>query len=113
MLFFTDYGNVAKVARCNMDGTNRTQLVDYRIELPTAVALDVIRKLVYWADAYLDYIDVVDYDGKNRHSIVHGSKVSVPFRVPSAASRRPWVTLLLLQCGGLLHGWLFFINFLI
>lgn len=77
MLFFTDYGNVAKVARCNMDGTNRTQLVDYRIELPTAVALDVIRKLVYWADAYLDYIDVVDYDGKNRHSIVHGSKVSV------------------------------------
>lgn len=80
MLFFTDYGNVAKVARCNMDGTNRTQLVDYRIELPTAVALDVIRKLVYWADAYLDYIDVVDYDGKNRHSIVHGSKVSVPFR---------------------------------
>eukprot|EP00066_Takifugu_rubripes_P020818 XP_011610084.1 PREDICTED: low-density lipoprotein receptor-related protein 1B [Takifugu rubripes] len=76
MLFFTDYGNVAKVARCNMDGTNRTQLVDYRIELPTAVALDVVRKLVYWADAYLDYIDVVDYDGKNRHSIVHGSKVS-------------------------------------
>lgn len=79
MLFFTDYGNVAKVARCNMDGTNRTQLVDYRIELPTAVALDVVRKLVYWADAYLDYIDVVDYDGKNRHSVVHGSKVSVPF----------------------------------
>lgn len=60
-----------------MDGTNRTQLVDYRIELPTAVALDVVRKLVYWADAYLDYIDVVDYDGKNRHNIIHGSKVSV------------------------------------
>lgn len=78
MLFFTDYGNVAKVERCNMDGTNRTRLVDYKIELPTAVALDVVKKLVYWADAYLDYIDVVDYHGRNRHTIIHGSQVSIP-----------------------------------
>lgn len=79
MLFFTDYGNVAKVERCNMDGTNRTRLVDYKIEQPTAVALDVVKKLVYWADAYLDYIDVVDYHGRNRHTIIHGSQVSVTF----------------------------------
>lgn len=77
MLFFTDYGSVAKVERCNMDGTNRTRLVDYKIEQPTAVALDLVKKLVYWADAYLDYIDVVDYHGKNRHNIIHGSQVSV------------------------------------
>ncbi|TKS67473.1 Prolow-density lipoprotein receptor-related protein 1 [Collichthys lucidus] len=76
MLFFTDYGNMAKVERCNMDGTNRTRLVDYKIEQPTAVALDVVKKLVYWADAYLDYIDVVDYNGRNRHTIIHGSQVS-------------------------------------
>lgn len=115
MLFFTDYGNVAKVERCNMDGTNRTQLVDYRIELPTAVALDVVRKLVYWADAYLDYIDVVDYDGKNRHNIIHGSKVSVAS--VRAASHHLLVThhkcSLSIQWRGLLHGWVFFINFLI
>ncbi|TNN88761.1 Low-density lipoprotein receptor-related protein 1B [Liparis tanakae] len=76
MLFFTDYGNVAKVERCNMDGTNRTLLVDYKIEQPTALALDLVKKLVYWADAYLDYIDVVDYHGKNRNTIIHGSQVS-------------------------------------
>uniref|UniRef100_A0A8C5HU04 EGF-like domain-containing protein n=1 Tax=Gouania willdenowi TaxID=441366 RepID=A0A8C5HU04_GOUWI len=76
MLFFTDYGNVAKVERCNMDGTNRTRLVDYKVEQPTAVALDIIKKLVYWADAYLDYIDVVDYNGKDRHTVIHGSQVS-------------------------------------
>ncbi|KAI9538353.1 hypothetical protein NQZ68_016395 [Dissostichus eleginoides] len=76
MLFFTDYGNVAKVERCNMDGTNRTRLVDYKIEQPTAVALDVVKKLVYWADAYLDYIDVMDYNGRNRHTIIHGSQVT-------------------------------------
>lgn len=75
MLFFTDYGNVAKVERCNMDGTNRTRLVDYKTEQPTAVALDLVKKLVYWADAYLDSIEVVDYHGKNRHMVLHGSQV--------------------------------------
>lgn len=79
MLFITDYGNVAKLERCNMDGSNRTRLVDYKIEQPTAVALDMIKKLVYWADAYLDYIDVVDYHGRNRHTIIHGIQVSVTF----------------------------------
>ncbi|KAK7940020.1 hypothetical protein WMY93_003346 [Mugilogobius chulae] len=76
MLFFTDYGNVAKLERCNMDGSNRTRLVDHRIEQPTALTLDLLKKLVYWADAYLDYIEVVDYNGKNRHTIIHGSQVS-------------------------------------
>uniref|UniRef100_A0A8B9RNB7 Low density lipoprotein receptor-related protein 1Bb n=1 Tax=Astyanax mexicanus TaxID=7994 RepID=A0A8B9RNB7_ASTMX len=76
MLFFTDYGNLAKLECCNMDGTNRTRLVDYKIEQPTAVALDLVKKLVYWADAYLDYIEAVDYNGKNRHTIIQGSQVA-------------------------------------
>lgn len=76
MLFFTDYGNQAKLERCNMDGTNRTRLVDYKVERPTALALDLVKKLVYWADAYLDYIEMVDYNGKNRHTIIQGYQVS-------------------------------------
>ncbi|KAJ8282634.1 hypothetical protein COCON_G00051530 [Conger conger] len=75
-VFFTDYGGVAKLERCDMDGTNRTRLVESKMEQPTAVALDLVKKLVYWADAYLDYVEVVDYTGKNRHSVVHGSSVS-------------------------------------
>lgn len=98
MLFFTDYGSAAKVERCNMDGTNRTRLVDYKIEQPTAVALDMVKKLVYWADAYLDYIDVVDYYGRNRHNIIHGSQVSVTFL------RKRWGFLFLLPlCSPELH----------
>uniref|UniRef100_A0A8C2L9E4 Low density lipoprotein receptor-related protein 1Bb n=1 Tax=Cyprinus carpio TaxID=7962 RepID=A0A8C2L9E4_CYPCA len=76
MLFFTDYGNQAKLERCNMDGTNRTRLVDYKVEQPTALALDLVKKLVYWADAYLDYIEMVDYNGKNRHTIIQGYQVA-------------------------------------
>lgn len=74
-LFFTDYGTVAKVERCNMDGTNRTKIVEYKTEQPTAVTLDLVKKLVYWSDAYLDFIEVVDYNGKNRQTIVRGNSV--------------------------------------
>eukprot|EP00079_Xenopus_tropicalis_P012610 XP_002939758.2 PREDICTED: prolow-density lipoprotein receptor-related protein 1 [Xenopus tropicalis] len=71
-LFFTDYGQIPKVERCDMDGQNRTKLVDSKIVFPHGITLDLVSRLVYWADAYLDYIEVVDYEGKNRHTIIQG-----------------------------------------
>lgn len=55
-----------------MDGQNRTKLVDSKIVFPHGITLDLVSRLVYWADAYLDYIEVVDYEGKNRHTIIQG-----------------------------------------
>ncbi|CAH2305432.1 low-density lipo receptor-related 1B [Pelobates cultripes] len=75
-LFFTDYGNVAKIERCDLNGMNRTRIVLTKIEQPTALTLDLVNKLVYWADVYLDYIEVADYEGRNRHTIIHGKEVS-------------------------------------
>eukprot|EP00063_Salmo_salar_P032241 XP_014007076.1 PREDICTED: low-density lipoprotein receptor-related protein 1B-like [Salmo salar] len=74
-MFFTDLGSTAKLEQCNMDGTNRTRIVENRIEKPTAVTLDLVRKLVYWADSALDYIQVVDYNGRNRHTLIHESSL--------------------------------------
>ncbi|XP_048808618.1 low-density lipoprotein receptor-related protein 1B isoform X3 [Lagopus muta] len=74
-LFFTDYGNVAKVERCDMDGMNRTWIVDSKIEQPTALALDLINKYVYWVDIYLDNVEVVDYEGRKRHTVIKGRQV--------------------------------------
>lgn len=71
-LFFTDYGSTPRVERCDMDGQNRTKLVDSKIVFPHGITLDLVNRLVYWADAYLDYIEVVDYEGKNRHTIIQG-----------------------------------------
>lgn len=59
-----------------MDGQNRTKLVDTKIVFPHGITLDLVNRLVYWADAYLDYIEVVDYEGKNRHTIIQGVLVS-------------------------------------
>lgn len=71
-MFFTDYGSTPRVERCDMDGQNRTKLVDTKIVFPHGITLDLVNRLVYWADAYLDYIEVVDYEGKNRHTIIQG-----------------------------------------
>lgn len=75
-LFFSDYGNVAKVERCHLDGSERSRIVESGTEQPTALTLDLVKKLVYWADIYLDFIAVVDYDGRNRHTIIRGDSVS-------------------------------------
>ena len=69
-VFFTDYGQIPKVERCDMDGQNRTKLVDSKIVFPHGITLDLVSRLVYWADAYLDYIEVVDYEGKGRQIIL-------------------------------------------
>ncbi|XP_075055508.1 prolow-density lipoprotein receptor-related protein 1 [Mixophyes fleayi] len=71
-VFFTDYGQIPKVERCDMDGQDRTKLVESKIVFPHGITLDLVNRLVYWADAYLDYIEVVDYEGKNRHTIIQG-----------------------------------------
>lgn len=76
-LFFTDYGNAAKVERCDMDGMNRTWIVDSKIEQPTALALDLINKYVYWVDIYLDSLEVVDYQGRKRQTIIKGRQVGI------------------------------------
>lgn len=59
-----------------MDGMNRTNIIDSKTEQPAALALDLVNKLVYWVDLYLDYIEVVDYQGKNRHTVIQGRQVS-------------------------------------
>ena len=60
-----------------MDGQNRTKLVDSKIVFPHGITLDLVSRLVYWADAYLDYIEVVDYEGKGRQTIIQGILVRV------------------------------------
>lgn len=80
-LFLTDFGAPAKVEQCNMDGSNRSRIVENHTDRPTALTLDLVRKLVYWADVHLEYIAVVDYNGRNRRTVIQGSFVSIALHV--------------------------------
>ena len=88
-VFFTDYGQIPKVERCDMDGQNRTKLVDSKIVFPHGITLDLVNRLVYWADAYLDYIEVVDYEGKGRQTIIQGILVRRKSQLWEPVSRPP------------------------
>lgn len=87
-VFFTDYGSTPRVERCDMDGQNRTKLVDSKIVFPHGITLDLVNRMVYWADAYLDYIEVVDYEGKNRHTILQGFLVRSPVATEQVKAHR-------------------------
>ncbi|CAH2009921.1 unnamed protein product [Acanthoscelides obtectus] len=75
-MFFTKWGHSSPMLeRCKLDGSDRTPLVSHTIIYPYGVAVDYPKKQVYWVDTYLDYIEKIDYDGKNRKTVLRGFKV--------------------------------------
>ncbi|XP_041433100.1 low-density lipoprotein receptor-related protein 2 isoform X2 [Xenopus laevis] len=66
VMFWTDWGRNPRIERASMDGKMRTVIVSNKIYWPNGLAIDYPNKRIYFADAYLDYIDYCDYDGNNR-----------------------------------------------
>ncbi|XP_063285770.1 low-density lipoprotein receptor-related protein 2 [Pelobates fuscus] len=66
LMFWTDWGRNPRIERAGMDGTLRTVIVSEKIYWPNGLTIDYPSKRLYFADAYLDYIDYCDYDGNNR-----------------------------------------------
>ena len=74
LLFYTSWHLQAYIGRINMDGSNFTMILNWEngVAWPNALALDYFNERLYFADAHLDYIDFVDFNGKNRHTVVKG-----------------------------------------
>lgn len=68
-MFFTTSDSVGGLLRANMDGSNHTIIESYKIFYPTSLRLDLANQHIYWLDNYMDYVERVDYDGKNRWSL--------------------------------------------
>ncbi|XP_048518119.1 low-density lipoprotein receptor-related protein 1 [Dendroctonus ponderosae] len=76
-VFFTKWGESAPMLeRADLDGSNRTALVELKIVFPHGVCVDYATKYVYWADSYMDYVEKVDYYGNNRKSVAKRRHVS-------------------------------------
>jgi len=76
LLFYTSWHLQAYIGRINMDGSNFSMILnwDQGIAWPNALAIDYFNERLYFADAHLDYVDFVDFEGKNRHTVVKGVK---------------------------------------
>ncbi|XP_067627209.1 prolow-density lipoprotein receptor-related protein 1 isoform X1 [Eurosta solidaginis] len=63
-MFFTEWS--PSLSRVRLDGRNRTILVSTQIYYPSRMTLDLPNEHIYWIDIYKDFIERVDYEGRNR-----------------------------------------------
>jgi len=77
-MFFTKWGQYpAMVERATLSGHDRLPLVDHKIVYPYGLTVDIPSEHIYWVDTYLDFVERINYDGSNRHTIKKGFPVSI------------------------------------
>nr|XP_046242180.1 very low-density lipoprotein receptor isoform X2 [Scatophagus argus] len=63
LMFWTEIGNVVKIERAGMDGSERMAVVNSSLGWPGGVAVDTISERVYWTDERLRAIGSATLDG--------------------------------------------------
>lgn len=79
LMFWTDWGRNPRIERASMDGKLRTTIISNKLYWPNGLTIDYPNNLLYFADAYLDFIDYCDYDGKNRKQVLASDLVRLFF----------------------------------
>ena len=90
-MYWTDWGEPAKIERASMDGSNRTVLHDTRLTWPNGLAIDYQLQRLYWADAFTDRIEYSSVDGTGREIILtsaHG--LQHPFGITISGDQIYW-----------------------
>ncbi|KAI5929752.1 Low-density lipoprotein receptor-related protein 2 [Manis javanica] len=70
LMFWSDWGRHPHIERASMDGSERTVIVQDKIYWPNGLTIDYANRLIYFMDAYLDYIDLCNYDGHHRRQVI-------------------------------------------
>ncbi|KAG1706633.1 Low-density lipoprotein receptor-related protein 4 [Nymphon striatum] len=65
-MYWTDWGEVPKIERAGMDGTQRTVIVGTNLTWPNGLAIDYENETLYWTDAGMKAIECSNLDGTNR-----------------------------------------------
>ena len=69
-MFWTDWGEAAKIERAGMDGSDRRLIISQNIYWPNGLTVDHYARRIYWTDAKLDFIERANYKGSKRQKIV-------------------------------------------
>lgn len=72
LLFWTDWGDVAKIERASLNGdpSTREVIVDQNIFWPNGLTLDYDRQQLYWVDGRLLCLKCVGYDGSKVETVL-------------------------------------------
>ncbi|XP_061586431.1 very low-density lipoprotein receptor [Cololabis saira] len=63
LMFWTEIGNVVKIERAGMDGSERRVVVNSSLGWPSSIAVDTISDKIYWTDERLRAIGSATLDG--------------------------------------------------
>uniref|UniRef100_A0A8C2EVF5 Low density lipoprotein receptor b n=1 Tax=Cyprinus carpio TaxID=7962 RepID=A0A8C2EVF5_CYPCA len=69
-MFWTDWGEAARIERSGLNGADRTALVTDHIAWPNGVALDVLSGRLYWVDSKLHTLSSIGVNGDGRHTLI-------------------------------------------
>ena len=67
-MFWTDRGNISKVERSTLYGTQRVTIAVHNYPYSTGITLDRRRKLIFWLSQW-NLIESIDYSGNNRRKV--------------------------------------------
>ena len=68
LMFWIDRGNISKVERSTLYGTQRVTIAVHNITYSSGITLDRRRKLIFWL-SQLNLIESIDYSGNNRRKV--------------------------------------------
>ena len=69
-MYWTDRGKYPKIERAGLDGSHRITLVNTSVAWPNGITIDFHEQKLYWVDAKLDKIEIMNLDGSNRRVIL-------------------------------------------
>uniref|UniRef100_A0A8C6UCU7 Low density lipoprotein receptor a n=1 Tax=Neogobius melanostomus TaxID=47308 RepID=A0A8C6UCU7_9GOBI len=69
-LYWTDWGNPAKIEKGGLNGVDRTVLVTDNIEWPNGITLDLLNQRLYWVDSKLHTLSSIDVQGSGRRTLI-------------------------------------------
>ncbi|KTG33419.1 hypothetical protein cypCar_00008937 [Cyprinus carpio] len=87
-MYWTDWGEHAKLERSSMDGSDRVVLINNNLGWPNGLAVDRAGSQLLWADAHTERIEASDLNGSNRRTLV--SPVQHPYGLTLLGPHMYW-----------------------
>jgi low density lipoprotein receptor-related protein 5/6 len=90
-MYWSDWGEPAKIERASMDGSNRTVLHNTGLTWPNGLAIDYQLQRLYWADAFTDRIEYSSVDGTGREILLTvATGLHHPFAITISGDQVYW-----------------------
>ena len=90
-MYWTDWGEPAKIERASMDGSDRIVLHDTGLTWPYGLTIDYELQRLYWADAFYDRIEYSSVDGIGREILLtFDSDYHNPFGITISGDQIYW-----------------------